>query len=171
MDEKEEKGRRFRSPGELILRVSRTHKRVIERRIGELGIHGGQHHMLMMLSHLGQIPAQNELAHRMDISPASAANMLKRLESGGYIERRAGVSDGRRNEVSITEKGGEVVEQSRRIFEDVDRRMFEGFDSEETERLRAALERIQSNLRGMEEEIGGQDEPAPSDDEGNETRH
>ena len=64
-----------------------------------------------------------------------------------------------------------MVEQSNRIFKDVDRRMFEGFDGEETERLRAALERIQSNLRGMEEEIGGQGEPAPSDDEGNETRH
>ena len=166
-----ESGQRPRSPVELILRVSRTHKRVAERRIAELGIHGGQHHMLMILSYMGQIPAQNELARRMDISPASVANMLKRLETGGYIERRVGPSDGRRNEVRITEKGGEVVERSKRIFEEVDQRMFEGFTSEETEQLRAALERVHANLRGMEDEIGGQEELAPPDEEGNETRH
>ena len=164
-------GQRPRSSVELILRVSRTHKRVVERRIGELGIHGGQHHMLMMLSHLGQIPAQNELARRMDISPASAANMLKRLETGGYIERRAGLSDGRRNEVRITEKGAEMVERSKRIFGDVERRMFEGFSGEEMERLRLALEQVQANLRGLEDEIGGQEELSPPDEEGNETRH
>ena len=93
--EKKAGERRQPSPMELILRVSRTHKRLVDRRIAELGIHGGQHHMLMMLSRLGQMPAQNELARRMDISPASAANMLKRLETGGYIRRWAGSSDGR----------------------------------------------------------------------------
>ncbi|MBR3502610.1 MAG: MarR family transcriptional regulator [Clostridia bacterium] len=165
-----EGSQRPRSPVDLILRASRAHKRVVERQIGELGIHGGQHHMLMILSYLGQIPAQNELARRMDISPASAANMLKRLETGGYIERRVGASDGRRNEVRITEKGGEVVERSKRIFEEVDRRMFEGFTGEETERLRDALERVHANLRGMEEEIGGQEDVAAPDEEGNETR-
>ena len=162
---------RPRTPADLILRASRTHKRLVERRIAELGIHGGQHHMLMMLSFLGQIPAQNELARRMDISPASAANMLKRLEAGGYIERRAGVSDGRRNEVRITGKGADVVERSKRIFEEVDSRMFEGFTDEETERLRAALERVHGNLRRMEDEIGGQEDQTPPEEEGNETRH
>ena len=68
---------------ELLIRIGRTHKRVVERQIGELGIHGGQHHMLMLLSKLGKCPEQSELARRMDISPASAATMLKRLEGGG----------------------------------------------------------------------------------------
>lgn len=163
---------RPRSPVELILRVSRTHKRIVDRRIAELGIHGGQHHMLMMLSHMGQMPAQNELARRMDISPASAANMLKRLESGGYIARSVRMTDGRCNEVMITEKGNRVVEQSKRIFEDVDRRMFESFDQGELEQLRAALERVHGNLRAMEDEMGGgQDEAAQPNEEGNETRH
>ncbi|MBQ8954920.1 MAG: MarR family transcriptional regulator [Clostridia bacterium] len=167
----QEGGQRARTPVELILRAARAHKRVVERQIDGLGIHGGQHHMLMILSRLGQIPAQNELARRMDISPASAANMLKRLETAGYIQRRADAKDGRRNEVRITEKGGQVVERSRRIFEEVDRRMFEGFTDEETERLRSALERIHANLRGLEEEIGGQEELASPDEEGNETTH
>ncbi len=168
--EKKAGERRQPSPMELILRVSRTHKRLVDRRIAELGIHGGQHHMLMMLSRLGQMPAQNELARRMDISPASAANMLKRLETGGYIRRWAGSSDGRCNEVRITAKGGEVVEQSMRIFEGVDARMFEGFTAAESESLRDALQRVLENLRKMEEEIGcGEDEPR-TNEEGNETR-
>ena len=157
---------------DMILRVSRTHKRIVERRIAALGIHGGQHHMLMMLSRLGQIPAQNELARRMDISPASAAGMLKRLESGGYIARSTRSSDGRCNEVSITEKGGEVIAHSIRIFEDINERMFAGVSAEERAQLRAVLGKIHENLRSMEEELdgGAEDRPRP-DEEGNETRH
>ena len=96
--------------------------------------------------------------------------MLKRLETGGYIRRRTGSSDGRCNEVRITAKGGEVVEQSMRIFEGVDARMFEGFTAAESERLRDALQRVLENLRKMEEEIGcGEDDPR-THEEGNDTR-
>ena len=164
-------GPRQQTSLQLLIRAARTHKRVVERQISELGIHGGQHHMLMMLSFLGQIPAQNELARRMDISPASAANMLKRLESGGYIERRARSSDGRCNEVSITEKGQRVVEQSVHIFEGVDRRMFEDIDPQERARLHASLEKVLGNLRKIEEEIGCGAEEDSQSEEGNETSH
>ncbi|MBO4297948.1 MAG: MarR family transcriptional regulator [Clostridia bacterium] len=156
---------------ELLIRVGRTHKRVVERQISELGIHGSQHHVLMALSHLGQFPTQNELARRMDVSPASAATMLKRLEGGGYIERRARSSDGRCNEVILTEKGNRVIDQSVRIFESVDRRMYEGIGDDERAQLRASLGKLLDNLRGIEEEMGGgQDEAAQSIEEGNETR-
>ena len=156
---------------ELLIRVGRTHKRVVDRQISELGIHGSQHHVLMALSQLGQFPTQSELARRMDVSPASAATMLKRLEGGGYIERRAHSSDGRCNEVRITEKGNQVIDQSVRIFENVDRRMYEGIGEDERAQLRASLGKLLENLRGIEEEIGcGANEP-PSDEERNETRH
>ena len=171
MDELRDAGQRTRPVFEQIVRISRTHKRVVERQIAELGIHGGQHRMLMMLSWMGQSPAQNELARRMDISPASAANMLKRLESGGYIERRARSSDGRCNEVSITEKGQRVVEQSVHIFEGVDRRMFEDIDPQERARLHASLEKVLGNLRKIEEEIGCGAEEDSQSEEGNETSH
>ena len=154
MDEKKENSPRIHSNVELILRAARTHRRILDRRIGELGIHGGQHRMLMMLSNMGQFPAQRELARRMDITAATAANMLKRLEVGGYIERSVRTSDGRCNEVKISEKGNQVVEQSKRIFEGVDSRMFEGFEEEELEQLRCALERVHQNLRKMEDEFG-----------------
>ncbi len=172
LDLRKANGQPPQSSLELIIRVGRTHKRVMEREISKLGIHGGQHRMLMMLSHLGQIPAQNELARLMDISPASAATMLKRLESGGYIQRQAHSSDGRCNEVKITEKGNRVVDQSVRLFEDADRRMFEGIGDGERAGLRAVLGKVLDNLRGMEEETGGgtDESPAP-DEEGNETSH
>jgi len=166
------RNQRPRSALELIMRVSRAHKRILDRQISELGIHGGQHRMLMTLSRMGQFPAQNELARRMDISPATAATMLKRLESGGYIERRTRTTDERCNEVKITEKGQQVVDRSVRLFEGVDEQMFMGFSREELEQLSGALERVHANLRKMEEEIGcAPEECARSDEERNETRH
>ena len=163
-------GPRQQTSLQLLIRAARTHKRVVERQISELGIHGGQHQLLMTLARLGEFPAQTELARRMDVSPATAANMLKRLESGGYIERRARSSDGRCNEVRITDKGHQVVDQSVCIFEGVDRRMFEGISEAERSQLRATLGKLLDNLSRMEEEIGCGAEESPTDEERNETR-
>ncbi len=152
MDDRGERQPRERRVMDHLMRMHRAHHRVIERMVSGLGVHGGQHRILMMLSRHEKMPTQKEIACRMDITAASVANMLKRLESGGYIARSAGCADGRCNEVEITEQGRRIVEDSCRIFETIDRQMFEGFSNEEIETLKGYLERIHSNLHAMEEE-------------------
>ena len=152
MDGQDGRGRKIRTTVELMMRFSRTHRRVVERMVSALGVHGGQHRLLMMLSLHKKLPTQKELARCMDITPASVANMLKRLESGGCIARSTGCSDGRCNEVEITPFGRRVVEDSCRIFECLDRRMLDGFSDGELETLSGYLERINENLRALEEE-------------------
>lgn len=139
---------------DMIMRMNRAHHRVVERSLSQMDMHGGQHRLLMSLSHCEHMPTQKELAQRMDISPASVANMLKKLEKGGYIVRRALDADGRCNEVEITERGHEVIERTKRLFSDIDQRMFEGFGDDEIERLRENMVRVNANLRAMEEEDG-----------------
>lgn len=154
MSEQSTRDRQIHSAMELIMRMCRAHHRIVERYISELGIHRSQHRMLMDLARTGRTPAQKELAQNMDITPASAANMLKRLESGGYITRSVQRTDGRCNEVEITGQGHQVVEKSRQIFCEIDRRMFIGLTEEEIEALRGCMEKIHVNLRAMEEEMG-----------------
>ena len=72
----------------IFLRIMRRHHAHVERCIGALGIHHGQHRMLMHLArHEGELPSQKELAEIMGVSPAAVTTTLKRLEKEGYISR------------------------------------------------------------------------------------
>ena len=83
----------------LLIRVMRRHHACVERRIGDLSIHHGQHRMLMKLAcRQGDIPSQKELAEIMGISPAAVTATLKKLEREEYIARSMTDEDNRRNE-------------------------------------------------------------------------
>lgn len=139
---------------EMLHRMNRAHRRLVERRFLQsgVGIHGGQHRLLMTLDSLGPAPAQTELARHMDISPASVANMLKKLETDGYIERRIKSDDERCNEVRITSKGEAEISASKQIFAAVDSTMLLGFSDEDLCALSGYFERITENIRHAEEE-------------------
>ena len=142
---------------ELLIRACRAHRRVVDRQFACLGIYGGQHHMLMYLAHLGGSAAQSDLNRGMDVSAATTANMLKRLEAGGYITREAQASDGRRNTVTLTDAGREVVDKSHRMFDRTDQAMFSGLTEEALDSLRESLTQINANLRRLEEQLDAAD--------------
>ena len=86
----------------LLIRVMRRHHACVERRIGDLSIHHGQHRMLMKLAcRQGDIPSQKELAEIMGISPAAVTATLKKLEREEYISRSMTDEDNRKNEIRI----------------------------------------------------------------------
>ena len=131
----------------LLIRVMRRHHACVERRIGDLGIHHGQHRMLLQLAcRKGEVPSQKELAETMGVSPAAVTAILKRLEKEEYIARSMTDEDNRRNEIRITEKGLSKVTESRAIFEATDEEMFAGFTPEELRLFSEFLERMDRNL-------------------------
>ena len=127
--------------------VSHMHHSAIEGRISKLGFHHSQHRMLMHLARYEHIPSQRELADAMGISPAAVTTTLKRLEKDGYILRSATEEDNRCNEIRITQAGLEVIQESRAIFETVDRQMFDGLTPDELATFDALLHRIKENLK------------------------
>ena len=130
-----------------LIRVMRRHHAYVERQIGDLGIHHGQHRMLMQLAKPQKSPpSQKELAETMGISPAAVTASLKRLEREGYVSRSATDEDNRRNEIRITAKGLERVNASRNAFESTDIALFAGFTTEEIETFISFLERMHHNL-------------------------
>lgn len=142
----------------LLMRIMRRHHALVERRIGDLGIHHSQHRMLMQLAKRQEdMPSQKELAEIMGISPAAVTATLKKLEKEGYITRSMTNEDNRKNEIRITEKGLSEVMESRTIFESSDRTLFDGFSPEEMTALLSFMERIDRNLDAM----GVPDDPPP----------
>ena len=131
----------------ILIRVMRRHHACVERRIGDLGIHHGQHRMLMQLArHEGDVPSQKELAETMGISPAAVTATLKKLEREGYITRSMTDEDNRKNEIRITGQGLAKVTESRAVFEATDKELFAGFSPEELAIFISYLERLDRNL-------------------------
>ena len=133
-----------------IIRIGRGHRRLIENKIAELGIHPSQHHLLMYLAKNGP-STQCSIAQAMEISAATVAVSLKKLEKGKYIEKKTCPQDNRVNFISLTEKGEEVVRKSQELFDETDKEMFQGLTEEERTRFHEVLEHIIQNIKTMEE--------------------
>lgn len=129
-----------------LMNINNCHRKVMEKQLDSTGVYQSQHRILMEISNKPN-QSQKELAEKMNISTATVAVSLKKLEKGGYIIRSADSSDTRYNQVEITKKGREVVEKSKRIFDRVDSYMFYGFKENEIKNLTDILERIINNLK------------------------
>ena len=106
------------------------------------GLHPGQPRMLEYIrSHPGC--TQKEAADELDVTPASAAASLKRLEKAGFVSRTA---DARRNQLFITAQGVEQMEENRRQFDILDEKMFAGMTEDEVTAFRSACEKMFDNL-------------------------
>ena len=133
-----------------IIRIGRGHRRLIETEIAELGIHPSQHHFLMYLAKNGP-STQCSIAQAMEVSAATVAVSLKKLEKGKYIEKKGSTEDNRVNFISLTEKGEEVVRKSQELFEQTDDALFQNLTEKEKEQFHGILERIIQNIKTMEE--------------------
>lgn len=128
------------------------HRKIMQGYLDETGVYHAQHRLLMKIFHEPEI-SQNDIARSMDVSAATIAVALKKLEKKGYISRHTDEGDNRFNKITITEKGNRVVEQSKRIFEIADRKVLDGFTDEDKHALAVLLQKLNDNLDKMEEEI------------------
>ena len=56
----------------------------------------------------------------------------------------------RKNRVTVTEEGREIIQQCRQIFAQLDGMMFRGFEEDDMEALKGLLARMVYNLAGEE---------------------
>ncbi len=129
-----------------MLRVSRLHRMICERDISQMGIHHSQHHLLMYIAKEGEISSQKEIAERFGITPAAVARSLKSLEAEGLVKRTTFENDSRFNRIKITEKGKQIIDNSYKIFEEIDSEIFEDFTNEEIVLFNNFLDKMQSKL-------------------------
>ncbi len=133
------------NPVKIMIFVNQMHRRKMEKFLSGTGIHRAQHRLLMTLSE-NEFESQSELARTLDISTATVAVSLKKLERDGYIQKLVKEQDSRANFVKLTLKGEEVVKESRKRIGDLEKQMMQGFSEEELITLRRFLRHIYDNL-------------------------
>ena len=113
------------------------------------GVYFGQPPILDFLEKNG-VCTQNELAKALEVSPASIAVSIKRMQKNGVVEKIADDNDLRCNRISLTEKGRELTREMHRKFDQIDKIMFTDFNENELATLKEYLDRIYNTLSSTE---------------------
>ena len=127
------------------IRIMKLHRSILEQRLNKTGVYRSQHQILTTLAEHSNA-SQKEIAEYLNVTAATIAVSVKKLEKGGYITRIVDQEDNRYNKLCLTEEGLDVVEHSRQFFKNVENQMFLGFTEEEFQVMEGYLERIYANL-------------------------
>lgn len=109
--------------------------------------------------HFGQVPileyiikndacTQAEIAQSLHVSAASIAVSTKRMEKSGLITKTVDATSLRKNNLSATEQGKQLLVDVGREMREFDDRTFAGFSEEEKAELCSFYDRILFNITG-----------------------
>lgn len=129
----------------LLRRVCKIHTNKVNKILNELGMHKGQPLMLKELYEKDGVP-QSVLAKKLDITPATAGTMVKRLEKIGYVKRKRDAKDERISNVYLTDEGRSISVRLSELQRMMDGMVFDGFSEDEKTIMGDYLTRILGNL-------------------------
>ncbi len=115
--------------GKLVLIISRSHFLYLNKHLKDFNLKGYQITMLFEI-YKGKNLSQNEIGSNYNIDKGVISRTLKKLEEDGFISREIDKDNRRRNIVSLTQKGEEVIEEIIRIFEEWEDEIYQDIDIE-----------------------------------------
>ena len=134
-----------------LIETNKLHKMAIEKAVDKIGLHRNRHHLLMYIARHESFASQREIANGLGVTPAAITMSLTALERDGLIMRKSG-ADPRSNEITVTDKGRELIAGSRAHFTEVDMQTFADFSGEEIDALENCLDKMINNLKNIAED-------------------
>jgi DNA-binding MarR family transcriptional regulator len=120
---------------QMVSRASRAFFMQSEQRFN------GQQRVLSILAEKDGL-SQGDLAEILDIRPGSVAELAKKLEKAGYIERKPDENDGRIKRVYLTDAGRAKAEEDAGTQKDLSAAFFAGLTEEEQQQFGESLKKI-----------------------------
>ena len=134
--------------GHLLAKTLKTHRYMMRRRFDEMGLHRGQPPLIMELYKHDGI-THSELSERLEVTPATVTNLVKRMERDGFVIRRREDKDERISRVYLTEEGKAIRAKIIANIRDIESKTFKDFSEEDMNLLQGFMERIIGNLKKM----------------------
>lgn len=131
--------------GLLLANIGRLHSTQADRSVERIGLYRGQAILLMILSHQDGL-THSEIAEKLEISPASATKVIKRMEALNYCQRRSDPTDERVSRVFLEEKGWAVIHQIKDAFAQLDQVLLNNLSPEEQNILIRLLMKVYASL-------------------------
>ena len=142
--------------GFLIHDVSRLRRIVVDRALKPLGITRSQWWVLAFLSRRDGM-TQTALAADLDLTKVAVGGLVDRMESAGFVERRADERDARARRVYLTRAGQRLVTTIRESVDAVETSILETVseaDLDEAARVLKAIKERLLDMVGTEGEVG-----------------
>jgi len=125
-------------------RLSRT---ALAARLLSHGFYAGQDQIMLALDREdGQTPGQ--LAARLGVRPPTVTKTINRLQTQGYLEKRASETDARQANVFLTEDGRGAIRSIEKAVRKTEKQALRGLDKKDQKALVKLLSRIEANLSG-----------------------
>ena len=142
--------------GFLIHDVSRMRRIVVDRALKPLGITRSQWWVLAFLSRRDGM-TQTALAADLDLTKVAVGGLIDRMESAGFVERRADGRDARARRIYLTRAGQRLVAKIREAVDVVEADIMRSVSDDELDQAGKVLARIKSTLMEL---IGSEAEGA-----------
>jgi DNA-binding MarR family transcriptional regulator len=123
-------------------RLSRT---ALAARLLAHGFYAGQDQIMIALNaENGQTPGQ--LATRLGVRPPTITKTINRLQTQGYLDKRASDSDARQAHIFLTDSGADAIKAIEKAVRKTEKQAMKGLDKKEIKAFSKLLSRIESNL-------------------------
>lgn len=90
--------------------------------------------------------SQRELADALHIKPPTVAVSIKRMEKGGFLERKADEKDQRVTRIYLTDYGREIYDELTKLFKENEKALFQGFEEGEIYLFKRFCKQIIQNI-------------------------
>lgn len=144
----------------MILTIGRMQISCADQFMEKLGLYRGQGRLLLILSDQDGL-THSEIAKKLEISPAAATKVIKRMEKLQYLQRQPDPADERVSRVFLKNEGWAVVQQIRRVFWQVDQILFRDFSEQDHEVLNRLFNQMYHNLLDPQFDSLDENNPVP----------
>ncbi len=131
--------------GLLMAKIGRLHATRANRFMEQIGLYRGQAILLKILSWQDGL-THSEIAEKLQISPAAATKVIKRMEALHYVRRQPDPVDERVSRVFLEEEGRAIARQIRNAFEQIDQVLFSNLNPGEQKTLVKLLLKVYAGL-------------------------
>jgi DNA-binding MarR family transcriptional regulator len=123
-------------------RIART---ALAARLLSHGFYAGQDQIMLALFHEdGQSPGQ--LAVRIGVRPPTITKTINRLQTQGFLDKKASDQDARQAHIFLTDKGREAIRDIEKSVRKTEKQALKGLDKKDQKTLGKLLAKIESNL-------------------------
>jgi DNA-binding MarR family transcriptional regulator len=143
-----------------IYQLARAHKAFAASMLRELGLYPNQELLLMELDGV-ESRSQSDLVRTLMLDHSTVAKSLRRMETAGLVARRPSASDRRAVDVSLTQRGAELLDRIHAVWARLEATTTDGLGEADAEQLVALMHAIQQRIedemasRGIAPEIPG----------------
>lgn len=141
--------------GYLIHDVSRLRRVTYDRELAPLGITRSQWWVLAFVSRNDGLP-QTQLANELDVGKVALGSLIDRLQSAGFVERRADEKDRRVKRVFLTDKARQLIERIGPVNESFNARILKDIPRQDLELTSRTLYTMKTNLLALAAEREGE---------------